>query len=364
MRIGIITSYDAANCGAYLQAFASMKFLKSQGHKVFMISWQGEKTREAAFFNECKSIPTLLKELMVNPRIYRLKRIYSELICRLFLHKNYRTMTKALKEFRVISPKEIENYELDAAIIGSDIVWDITRQIFQNPLFYGGNLPPDIPCYAYAPSMGDSDIADFDLFPEQKRSIKKINIIGVRDEKTAGIIEKISGERPQIVCDPTMLINANEYNISGKSPIKGKYLLVYSYGVKEKYRKYIKKYAEERGLKTVAAFLYQDWCDINISCSPLEFSALIKGAECVFTTTFHGSIFTFLNHKPCAVLANNQKIRDLLSRTGMEEVEIYDSTEYEVFQNILDNRPDYTNFERAVDIRRTESRKLYLEALK
>lgn len=51
--------------------------------------------------------------------------------------------------------------------------------------------------------------------------------------------------------------------------------------------------------------------------SPLEFLSLIRDAECVYTTTFHGSIFTFLQHKRCYVDIKSKKVKDLLAWTGM-----------------------------------------------
>ena len=50
MRIGIITPYDSANCGAFLQAYASKIFLENQGHKVFFIKWRTDKERKKEYF--------------------------------------------------------------------------------------------------------------------------------------------------------------------------------------------------------------------------------------------------------------------------------------------------------------------------
>lgn len=363
MRIGIITPYDAANCGAFLQAYASMLFLKSHGHDVFMIKWQSKQARKANFFEECQPIIPLIIQLIKQPRIYRANRLKKELIHYIFSYNQYCTIKKALREFDVIDQENIEKYSLDMIVIGSDIVWDISVPAFENPIFYGKNLPSDIPCYAYAPSSGNCEVKDFNLFSEPKNGIKDMDIIGVRDLKTANIVEAISKIRPNIVCDPTLLIDIGKYNVSAEPLVKGKYLLVYSYGVKEKYREYLKKYAERYGLKLVAAFLFQDWCDINIACTPLEFCNLIKFAESVFTTTFHGSIFTFLNHKPCAVFAKEQKIQDLLEWTGMENVAVYDNIEYNQFEKILQTHPKYNTFDRELNVKRTESVNLYLDSL-
>lgn len=364
MRIGIITPYDAANCGAYLQAYASMKFLQSHGHDVIMIKWRSDRERKAAFFENQEPISLIIKSILVQPRIDKISIMLKAIINHWRALRKYRVMTKALREFDIIDFRDIEKYKFDMITIGSDIVWDISMPIFQNPVFYGKNLPSDISCCAYAPSAGECTAKDFIGFPEHQNGIKEMNIIGVRDINTQKIIETMADISPEIVCDPTMLIDISEYDISSKPLVKDKYLLVYSYHVTEEYRKYLKRYAAEHKLKLVAVFLYQGWCDINITCSPLEFCKLVKEAECVFTSTFHGSIFTLLNHKRCIIMAKTKKVEDLLKWTNMEEIKVDDNTKFEQIEKKLSNYPEYTRLEQKLEIQRSKSRGLYEEALK
>lgn len=272
-------------------------------------------------------------------------------------------MTAALDKFNAIYPEEIKKYKIDAVIVGSDIVWNICDENYKKNMFYGKGLPCDVTCFAYAPSAGNAKYEDFNSYHEQKEGIKDIKIIGVRDENTAEIVKKISGVKPELVCDPTMLINVEEYNVNKARLLNDKFLLVYAYYVSDKYRIYLKRYARKKGFKLVSVCMYHRWCDINLVCHPLEFSSLINQAECVFTSTFHGSIFTLLNHKPCAILASSKKGCDLLKWTAMEEVRIKDDIEYKEFELLLNRQPDYIKFEQALDIRRMKSRNLYISAM-
>lgn len=348
MRIGIVTPYDAANYGAYLQAYASKRYLESQGHEVFMIRWRKEEERKDTFLKKANSLVDIVRLIATYPHE----------------RKKYSVMTEALEEFNIISVEEIDKYSLDLITIGSDIVWNISVNEFQKPIFYGKGLPIEIVRCAYAPSVGNCEIDDFNNFPEQREGLKKIEIIGVRDENTASIIENITGICPQLVCDPTLLIDIGDYQVANKTVVKGKYLLVYSYYVPQKYREYLIRYARENKLKLVAACMYQRWCDMNIVCSPLDFCTLIEHAECVFTTTFHGSIFTLLNHKRCVIFAKLKKVVDLLQWTNMECVKIDEDTRYEQFEKLLSYQPDYTKFEKELEQRRKKSRDLYETALK
>ena len=126
------------------------------------------------------------------------------------------------------------------------------------------------------------------------------------------IVGKLVAKQVEIVCDPTMLLPINEFDFPHERKIKDKYMIVYSYSVPKEHQAYIKRYARKNNLKLVSICLYQSWCDLNINCHPMEFSSYIRFSECVYTTTFHGTIFTLLNHKKCAIYAY-KIINDFLS---------------------------------------------------
>ena len=112
--------------------------------------------------------------------------------------------------------------------------------------------------------------------------------------------------------------------------------------------------------------MHHAWCDKNICCTPLEFCSLICHAQCVFTSTFHGTIFTLMQHKKCAIYAASKKLNDLLQWTEMESVRVEADPDFELLAQKLDVQPDYTNLVTNMSIRRAASRKLYetnLEAL-
>lgn len=58
MKITIVTPYDSANYGAYLQALANKIFLEELGHSVFFYKWRSPKEKKTTFFWEKR---TLLK---------------------------------------------------------------------------------------------------------------------------------------------------------------------------------------------------------------------------------------------------------------------------------------------------------------
>ena len=347
MNIGIVTPYDSANYGAFLQAYASMIYLQSLGHNVSFIKWRTDKERKAEFFIKPKTLKLRLHYLLRYP----------------FTLKRFKVFNDVLSHFQILDYNNLEKSDLDAVVIGSDEVFNINSERFQKELFYGVGYPDKVKIFAYAPSARDASAEDFKKFPIQAGGLNNVNIIGVRDENTAAIINDLTGKTSPVVCDPTMLLKLEDYKFTDEKLIKEKYLLVYAYSLPRNHREYLVKYAKENGLKLVSVCMHHFWCDKNICCTPFGFSSLIKNAECVYTTTFHGSIFTLLNHKTCIISAPSKKLQDLISWTGMATVCVDDSVSYEQFIALLKKQPDYAEFEARASERRTFSRELYKHAL-
>ena len=110
--------------------------------------------------------------------------------------------------------------------------------------------------------------------------------------------------------------------------------------------------------------MYQSWCDLNINCHPMEFSSYIRFSECVYTTTFHGTIFTLLNHKKCAIYSCSKKLKDLLEWTHKEETMLSLTATYDEFESLITKQHSYELFETIIEKKRQESQKIYIDALK
>ena len=145
----------------------------------------------------------------------------------------------------------------------------------------------------------------------------------MRDQSTMDIVEKITGECPKIVCDPTFLVPVERMKERYEDQyLTGhRYLAVYLYPgsiSKENVRQII-KFARKEKFSLVSVGFYNSWCDYNVNCRPLEFPSVIEGAEAVITGTFHGTIFSVLNHKQFVSISLTPKVKDLLRQLGIEE---------------------------------------------
>ena len=96
----------------------------------------------------------------------------------------------------------------------------------------------------------------------------------------------------------------------------------------------------------------------------MEFSSYIQFSECVYTTTFHGTIFTLLNHKNCAIYSPSKKLKDLLKWTHKEEAMLSLVATYDEFESLVSKQHSYELFETIIAKKRKESQEIYREALK
>ena len=113
--------------------------------------------------------------------------------------------------------------------------------------------------------------------------------------------------------------NKISYEFVNKPLIEGEYLLIYSYGLTDKQIKVVKNYAKEKKLKIVVSGHNADWADYNPACSPKEWLSLFKYSNFVFTTTFHGSVFSIIFEKNFLLLGNNVKAVSLLDEFDLTD---------------------------------------------
>lgn len=340
MKIGIVTIYESiTNLGSFLQAYALKEFLQDAGHEIIFI----ENT------SIWKSI--LKNELKLNPKrevlLRQLKTIY---------------FIKDMKLLRRISKKEINNIGLDCLIYGSDEIWNMDNPYFNDPLFLGG-IAPNIPKIAYGISMGHVKEQTLQMYPELFNNAKLFTKILVRDKRTYDILNKNGLQDMEMVCDPTLLLPLNRLEKWIDRP-KEKYMLVYTYGLEEKWIKYIEKFAKEKCLKIISACFWHPWADRVIECSALQFSQLIAGAEYVFTTTFHGAIFTLLNHKQCCILPIRVKVKELVKQLHEECHLIDESSNFSQIEQTFEIKFDTEKFEKNLTLLRTDSIRILEGVLK
>lgn len=300
MRVIIVTPYDSANFGAFLQAYCLKKHLEDNGHIVKHIP-----TRSSDYVRELyyHAVPKSRHEKLIPGFFKKQKKFGIEKLER---------FKEAQKCFNITNDKN----DADAYIVGSDEIWNVNKDAFQKSVFWG-NI--NVPTISYAASIGNAKPEDFEQFPYQTEQLRHLKAALVRDDNTMNFVSRYSALKPEKVCDPTILVDVNSYGneINDDFIKNNKCLLVYAYRLPRKLRNTIAAYAKKKGLKTVACCFQHDWCDYQCSCGPLEFSSLIRQCEEVVTTTFHGTIFAMLNHAEFISIPKSIKTNQLLEQFGL-----------------------------------------------
>ena len=310
-KIGICACYSNQNYGSMLQSYATQKAFEAEGFDCEMIRYRKKKT-----------IVFILKQL---PRIFNRITISDK---KLVVEKKLSLMKhpKAAREdqirraafqrfqekyFTKLSP---EYYGYDAlkkgaaqyagVISGSDQVWSPSALATH---FYDLSFVPDgVVKASYASSFGVKKIPFYQI-QRTKYYLNRISYISVREKAGQTIIKQLIGKDVSHVCDPTFLFTGEEWEqfVPVKRIVEEPYIFAYFLGSNPEHRELVSQFAQDQGIKVVAVHHMDTYVpadegfgDIVMSdVGPEEFVNLIRGAEYVCTDSFHGTIFSVLNHK-------------------------------------------------------------------
>jgi len=362
MKVGIVTVHDSSNLGSFLQSLGMQELVKQNGDTPYFIRTRSKFTTLCLYlgYNNSRSVRSVKSFLRFCIKsIMHTKQTMSR-------YKKYRVYKKDWGAYEnIFSFKHAGRVGLDALLLGSDEIWNVNQPAFQNPLLFGIGIPAKKKV-AYAISMGNATKEDLSQFSNLREGIAKLDAILNRDERTRKVIEAFGLRVDARICDPTIQVDIRNYMKAVDEvdlPAKD-YIAVYAYSVDVKRKNWIQHFAREHHLKTVAVSLPQEWCDEYLNCSPLEFGAVLHQAKYVYTTTFHGTIFSALYHTQFIVDPVAPKIVDVLKLLGLESRQLNSEDNYESFCALLTQVHDYDQVEKRIDAQRKESIGLYQKYVK
>ncbi len=329
--IGIITIHRINNYGSVLQTFALQQKLIDLNCKTFVIDYlfpndfhkeNGRKSSSAkrkSFFSM-----SFLWKICYGRELYLQHKKIKQFI------SNY----LKLSQITYNSPDELKRDPpiYDVYMTGSDQVWN-PRYCNGDPTFFLDFIPENKIRVAYSASFGVSDI-DSSYYADYAFFLKRYKLISVREKSGQYLIEKLINRKVSVVLDPTLLLTATEWEsiATKKRIVSRKYILCYYLN----YSFDAHPYADELALyvqqitgyeivyvarppvdKHYKSFYYK------VDASPQDFIALVRDAELVLTTSFHGTAFAVNYSKPLFSvvedkLALDSRQADLLKSIGLE----------------------------------------------
>ncbi len=319
MKIGILSMQKIPNYGSFLQALSLKKQLERlSGGDVYFIDIEEGK----------HLVPAIPSSMSHGGFLGKFDKYFFKRIENYMLSKKMRAIhTQDQTTYLETEKKLGEGEEFDLVIIGSDEVfnagipsaWGFSTQLF-------GNVKNAKRVVTYAASCGQTTkvVTDkYGMTDEIKDAMSNLQSISVRDKGTYELVHNITGTEPELHLDPVFLTDFDEY--IPEVPKRRPYLLVYAYGNRihdESEIESIKEYAKEKRLEILCVGTQQRWCKNNIAATGFELLAYVKGATCIVTDTFHGTVFSIKYNKQFAVFireSNRNKLGELLKHFGLSQ---------------------------------------------
>ena len=290
MRIGIITYHNTRNCGAVLQSYALLKTLKKLGCNAEIIDYH------------C----TEIDNAYVIKKPWQLRSLKETVKWMLTISKNI----KAQKKFDIFKSKNMTvslpydkhtikaaNESFDGFVTGSDQVWNFyLNGADENYILAFAS--EDKLKLAYAASLGYSKVPD-EFKNIYLKHLPEFNGISVRETEGMTAVCEM-GFNCNLVPDPTFLLSKEDYEPLEKSPREERYILVYTIASTPNIEKKAKELSQKTGLPIIWSHMsYKNRKGVTNVISPTcdEFLSLIKNAEYVLTSSFHGMAFSIIYEK-------------------------------------------------------------------
>ena len=367
--VGLCLAFKGTNYGALLQSYATQYIIDRYGLETEILDYYPGKDRGLI----------ISPEGLVYVLIGKVRKVFSKDVPERLdqihiVNKEHRIQAaNYFRESRLHSIVEIHGYEqlhdyskkYRVVIVGSDQQWNynVCYTYFRTLRF----VPKGVKRASYATSMGVSSYpwyvrrlaADF---------LKKIDNLSVREEQGKQIVHRMCGRTAEVVLDPTFLLTKTEWEelIPHKTIREPGYLFCFILGDNPAMKRKAREYADRNNLIIVSILSnevnvndseYSD--DILIGQSPEEFVNLIRGADVIFTDSFHGLAFSLINEKQVYVTyrirkntgSRNSRIDNVLEKIGLLKQLIKDPAK----DKFVESKIDYSEVNKTIEQLRRES---------
>lgn len=323
MKIGILTFHSAHNFGAMLQAYALQEQIKMNGHEVWIINYRPNymsKKRPALqkwMFTHGRALDTIKRYFSITRKEQKSYDKYENFV------NSYMNLTETCQTYIELSG--ICN-KFDCIVLGSDQIWNSNFNgndsvWFGEVLKFRGNF------ILYAVSSGNKKL-DEETKKLLQKNLHNFSAISVRENNLALQISEIVSRYSNVstVLDPSLMVNPEIWK-KWQDPIRtDKYVVTYQARQDENVFRIAKEIANQvsYGCKIVSVDFWENSFRKGVEnavISPDEFVSLINNAQCVVTTSFHGTAFSIVCNTPFYTIRLNDgadgRSEELLSKLNL-----------------------------------------------
>lgn len=325
-NVGIITIPDYNNYGNRLQNYAVKQIFQKIGYNVsslelndpYFNKYNARKLK--LFLKKYRMLWLIFLYTMLTEGIEKAQRDSCfEKFTLEYLNVVYKP------EFNEKTKKDlIEKYKF--FILGSDQIWHPT--VNTTPYLYFAEFVNSEKRIYFAPSFGVKKLPD-SYIQIVREGLKNAKNISVREKSGQEIIRSVVNGDSEVLCDPTLLIQADEWAKLAKAPRKipqnGYIMQCFLGPMNSEYIMKIQDFADD--LKKPIYKLADKRYKTGYVTGPQEFIYSVMNADFIVTDSFHTVAFSILFKKPFVVFSRlkddgtdagiDSRIDELLKETGL-----------------------------------------------
>lgn len=313
-KIGIAAVTYKENFGSALQTYATQYTLEKMGYDARIFDIRGVHRqihiKKLLYYAGRIFDPVELKYLLANLKsrsrktasastdqyaqeMNVRKQVYAD------FNKKWNKMLPTVNGWKALSEQASQ---MDAVVVGSDQLWRPSNIV--GCYFTLEFVPDNVKKIAFSTSFGVPELPK-KLHRHARKFLSRIEHISVRENSGADIVKAESGREATVVCDPTMMLTAEDWmHIQNEKPFaEGKYILMYLMGDNPEQRAFVEQLSKNTGCRIIgllhgATYIAYDEevaDEKPFNVGPSEFVNLIRNAEYVCTDSFHCCVFSILN---------------------------------------------------------------------
>ena len=373
MKVGIVSFCDSRNnYGQLLQCWALQQVLRKLGHVPYHIRYDYRAQRPGKlrqFLNDglVKSLIHRVlhhKEISLNKHL----RMQNAISDRQRDFEGFMTAHLAFAPEVYHSIEQLRNNppQAEAYITGSDQVWSMLPEADYNKAFYLDFGDEKALRLSYAASFGRS-VYPAELLPVLRNLLSNFDGISVRENSGVDICAQ-AGAEAVLALDPTLLLSDSDYKTLGSAQNEhASYVMIYSINIEHPEQmdwEGIREYAGKQGLdvrcvSSTGHLPAREIFDGAIYSYPeiSQWISLVRSASMMFTTSFHGVVFSILTHTNFVYYplegkysGGNSRVADLLAALSLEDHIWKHGMDYAKVQT-----PDWTEVDKRLDVLRKSS---------
>lgn len=300
------------NFGSVLQAHSLYSCLKEFGLDVTTLNYQ------PYYSNGVNS-----------PKMFAQKALTNLLFLPFFLIRTKR-FNRLIKSKR-LTKKATHSSELhsiskgyDVFMIGSDQVWNPHYLCGRDDAYFLKFTDSENKV-SYAASIGTQDVTDdeLDIIADKLADFKYVSL---REKKSCVQLKEHGLQNVKYVLDPVFLHDENYYQkLASKAVNESGYILAYVIHKDEFISQVIDRLAKVMNKPVIQIGGFAKKCNSDKfprAAGPAEFLSLIKNADFVITSSFHGTAFAHIFNKQFAVVmphGNTLRLENILETAGTED---------------------------------------------